>query len=59
MVQILLKAGANINAINIFGQTALGKAAALGNFDAVVALIEAGADNQISCLTVHHSPGLR
>jgi ankyrin repeat protein len=44
VVRVLLSAGANVNAIDDFGRTPLGKAASIGNFDAVVALVEAGAE---------------
>ena len=44
VVRVLLSAGANVNAIDRFGRTSLGKAAAIGNLEAVVALVEAGAD---------------
>ena len=44
VVQTLLSAGANVNATDNFGRTPLGKAAVIGNFEAVVKLVGAGAD---------------
>ena len=43
IVRVLLKAGADANAIDKHGRTPLGKAAALGNCKAIIALVEAGA----------------
>ena len=43
-VQVLIEAGADVNAEDNYGQTALIVATALGHTDAVRALIEAGAD---------------
>ena len=44
VVRLLLNAGAGVNVIDDFGRTPLGKAAAIGNLGAVVALVEAGAN---------------
>ena len=44
VVQTLLSAGANVNVIDNFGRTPLGKAAYIGAFEAVVKLVRAGAD---------------
>ena len=44
IVRVLLNAGANVNIIDKWGRTPLGKAAAVGNLEAVVALVKAGAD---------------
>lgn len=44
IVRALLKAGACANVIDDYGRTALGKAAAVGNLEAVIALVEAGAN---------------
>ena len=44
VVQILLSAGADVNVADKFGRTALGKAAAIGNLEAVIGLVKAGAE---------------
>ena len=49
VVRLLLSAGANVNAVDDLGRTSLGKAAAIGNIGAVIALVEAGAEiNKLS-----------
>ena len=53
MVGVLLSAGAKVNVVDCFGRTPLGKAAAVGDLEAVTLLVEAGADlNQLSSQNV-------
>jgi len=48
-IRVLLEAGADVNGINIHGNTALMIAAGLGHLDKVKVLVKHGADTSLTC----------